>query len=65
MTRAELDWETAVTRYAACTELGGTKDERAFRWGQANAALNTLMLEELQTMRAKAKATTEELKAAA
>jgi hypothetical protein len=65
MTRAELDWDAALTRYAACVDLGGTKDERAFRWGQANAALNTLMLEELQAMRKKARQTTEELKAAA
>jgi hypothetical protein len=65
MTRAELEWDTLLVRYASTVDLGGTAEERKWAWARANDALDRLMLEELQAMRAKAKATTEELKAAA
>lgn len=65
MTRAELAWNTALDRYRSVVDLGGTPAEREWAWARANDALDTLMLEDLATMRAKAKATTQELKAAA
>lgn len=65
MTRHELDWTTALTKYASTVELGGTKEERAFAWAQANTALDTWIAHDLAELKRRAKMTTVEIGTAA
>lgn len=65
MDQLELAWHTAAQRYASCCDLGGTTQERAFAWGQARGALDTMLERDHAEQARRAKRPTLELGTAA